>query len=58
MATSVTTRLTARLRPDGDFGAPVVRIHIGLEDVADLIADLQQGLRVLDQAEPGKQAFE
>jgi cystathionine beta-lyase/cystathionine gamma-synthase len=24
-----------------------VRIHIGLEDVADLIADLQQGLAAL-----------
>nr|WP_245584061.1 PLP-dependent transferase [Rubritepida flocculans] len=25
----------------------MVRIHIGLEDVADLIADLQQGLAAL-----------
>ena len=28
----------------GDFGGPMVRIHIGLEDPADLIADLEQGL--------------
>ena len=26
---------------------PVVRLHIGLEDVADLIADLEQGLEVM-----------
>jgi cystathionine beta-lyase/cystathionine gamma-synthase len=25
----------------------VVRLHIGLEDVADLIADLEQGLGVM-----------
>ena len=29
---------------------PVVRIHIGLEDTADLKADLEQGLKVLDAA--------
>ncbi len=27
---------------------PMVRLHIGLEDVADLIADLRQGLRALE----------
>jgi cystathionine beta-lyase/cystathionine gamma-synthase len=25
----------------------VIRLHIGLEDVADLIADLEQGLQVM-----------
>jgi cystathionine beta-lyase/cystathionine gamma-synthase len=25
----------------------LVRLHIGLEDVADLIADLEQGLKVM-----------
>jgi cysteine-S-conjugate beta-lyase len=29
---------------------PVVRIHIGLEDTADLKADLEQGLKVFDAA--------
>jgi cystathionine beta-lyase len=28
----------------GDFGGPMARIHIGLEDVGDLCADLAQGL--------------
>jgi cystathionine beta-lyase len=30
-----------------DLGGPLVRLHIGLEDPADLIADLGQGLRAL-----------
>lgn len=29
------------------FAGPLVRLHIGLEDVSDLIADLEQGLGVL-----------
>jgi cystathionine beta-lyase len=29
------------------FAGPLVRLHIGLEDVPDLIADLEQGLAVL-----------
>ncbi|MDR6955639.1 cystathionine beta-lyase [Ancylobacter sp. 3268] len=32
-------------------GGPTVRLHIGLEDPADLIADLEQGLRHLAPAE-------
>jgi cystathionine beta-lyase len=31
----------------GDFGGPMLRLHIGLEDPADLIADLARGLGVL-----------
>jgi cysteine-S-conjugate beta-lyase len=29
------------------FAGPLVRLHIGLEDVDDLIADLEQGLKVM-----------
>ena len=29
------------------FEGPLVRLHIGLEDVDDLIADLEQGLKVM-----------
>ena len=35
----------------GSFGGPMLRLHIGLEDTRDLIADLQQGLVVLRGAE-------
>jgi len=28
---------------------PVIRLHIGLEDVEDLIADLQQALAIYEQ---------
>jgi cystathionine beta-lyase len=31
----------------GDLGGPAVRFHIGLEDIGDLIADLEQALRAL-----------
>jgi cystathionine beta-lyase len=34
-------------RPDRDFGGRLVRLNIGLEEPADLIADLAQGLQVL-----------
>jgi cystathionine beta-lyase len=30
---------------DYSFKGPLVRIHVGLEDVEDLIADLEQGLK-------------
>ena len=36
-----------RTAGSGDFGGPMLRLHIGLEDVADLIADLEKGLAVL-----------
>ncbi len=37
----------ARSCGTGDFGGPMLRIHVGLEDVADLIADLEHGFAVL-----------
>jgi cystathionine beta-lyase len=40
---SVVTRTAA----SGNFGGPMVRFHIGLEDPADLIADLDQALAVM-----------
>ena len=39
-----TTGSITRTAGTGDFGGPMARIHIGLEDPADLIADLEQGL--------------
>lgn len=39
----------AAIRPQGeiDFSGTLIRLHIGLEDVDDLIADLDAGLREL-----------
>jgi cystathionine beta-lyase len=31
----------------GRFGGEMMRLHVGLEDPADLIADLEQGFAVL-----------
>lgn len=42
-----TTGFITRSANTGDFGGQTVRIHIGLEDVEDLKADLAQGLRAL-----------
>ncbi len=42
-----TTGFVTRTAGTGIFGGPVCRIHVGLEDTADLIADLEQGLGVL-----------
>jgi len=42
-----TTGFITRTAGTGQFGGPTVRIHIGLEDTADLMADLAQGLRRL-----------
>ncbi len=42
-----TTGFLTRTAGSGDFGGPVVRLHIGLEDPADLIADLEQGMTAL-----------
>ena len=33
-----------------DFGGPLIRLHIGLESPADLIADLRDGLEVCSSA--------
>jgi len=43
----LTTGNVTRTAGSGDFGGPMCRIHIGLEEPADLIADLEQGLRQL-----------
>lgn len=42
-----TTGFITRTAGSGDFGGPVMRLHIGLEDPADLIADLERGLAAL-----------
>ena len=39
-----TTGFLSRTAGTGEFGGPIVRLHIGLEDPADLIADLEQAL--------------
>lgn len=39
--------LTRTAEPNKNFGGPAIRLHIGLEDPADLIADLERGLAVL-----------
>jgi cystathionine beta-lyase len=43
----LTTGNVTRTAGTGDFGGVVARIHIGLEEPADLIADLEQGLKAL-----------
>ncbi len=40
----LTTGNITRTAGSGDFGGPMARIHVGLEEPADLIADLEQGL--------------
>jgi cystathionine beta-lyase len=42
-----TTGFVTRTAGSGRFEGPLVRLHIGLEDVADLVADLEQGLKVM-----------
>lgn len=39
-----TTGFVTRSAGTGDFGGPTFRLHIGLEAVPDLLADLEQGL--------------
>lgn len=39
--------LTRTAEPNKSFGGPAIRLHVGLEDPADLIADLERGLAVL-----------
>ena len=40
-------RVSSPARRSAKFDGPLVRLHIGLEDVDDLIADLEQGLKVM-----------
>jgi cystathionine beta-lyase len=42
-----TTGFVTRTAGSGKFDGPVVRLHIGLEDVADLVADLEHGLKAM-----------
>jgi len=42
-----TTGFVTRTAGSGTFGGQVLRLHVGLEDSADLIADLEQALAVL-----------
>ena len=42
-----TTGFITRTAEDAKFAGPVVRLHIGLEDAEDLIADLAQGLAAM-----------
>jgi cystathionine beta-lyase len=42
-----TTGFISRTAGSGQFAGPVVRLHIGLEDVDDLTADLDQALAVM-----------
>ena len=42
-----TTGFITRTAGSGQFAGPVVRLHIGLEDVDDLTADLRHGLDVM-----------
>jgi cysteine-S-conjugate beta-lyase len=42
-----TTGFVTRTAGGGGFAGPIVRIHIGLEDVDDLTADLGKGLAAL-----------
>ena len=42
--------MATRTAGNGAFGGRMLRLHIGLEDTADLIADLERGLAVLRDA--------
>ena len=46
-----TTGFITRTAGSGKFAGPVVRLHVGLEDVDDLTADLRHGLDVLRKAQ-------
>ena len=43
-----TTGFITRTASTGEVGGPMARFHIGLEEPADLIADLEQGLARLE----------
>ncbi|WP_207540259.1 cystathionine beta-lyase [Sabulicella rubraurantiaca] len=44
-----TTGFLSRSAGTGDFGGPTFRIHVGLEEVPDLLGDLEQGLATLSR---------
>jgi cystathionine beta-lyase len=41
-----------RTAGSGDFGGQMLRLHVGLEEPADLIADLERGFAVMRRFEP------
>ncbi len=43
------TGFLSRTAATGEFGGPGIRIHIGLEDPADLVADLEQAFSALHE---------
>ncbi|MBD0273497.1 MAG: PLP-dependent transferase, partial [Acetobacteraceae bacterium] len=43
-----TTGFVTRTAGTGEFGGPMARLHIGLEEPADLMADLEQGFARLE----------
>ncbi|MBV9656205.1 MAG: cystathionine beta-lyase [Acetobacteraceae bacterium] len=47
-----TTNFITRTAGSGRFGGPAVRFHVGLEEPADLIADLERGLSALREHAP------
>ena len=47
LETFETTGFITRGAEASAFAGPLMRVHVGLENVADLIADLEQGLAVL-----------
>ena len=47
-----TTGFVTRTAGSGDFGGPVVRFHIGLEDTEDLVGDLERGLEAMRAFRP------
>ena len=47
-----TTGFVTRTAGLGGFGGPLVRFHVGLEDPADLIADLERGLAAMRSYQP------
>ncbi|MBV8912846.1 MAG: cystathionine beta-lyase [Acetobacteraceae bacterium] len=53
-----TTGFLTRTAGSGEFGGPVVRLHIGLEDPADLIADLDQAIAFMRRYPAAKAEME
>lgn len=45
---AVHVNLSDRVVAKGDHAGPVIRLNIGLEDVEDIVADLQRGLKAVE----------
>ncbi|MNT86569.1 Cystathionine beta-lyase [compost metagenome] len=48
----IPVNLASRAVPDSIPRGPMLRLHVGLEDPEDLIADLECGLSALTQPQP------